>query len=175
MATTTVQLESQAEALAAVVELQAADVSKLWPRLRGALEEAQDHNFDRGRVGSKILNPATVKARRRRSQKSYYGRYAPRSGVRAETPHLSWTGQVREATKKLTTVTQDRGVVDPSKNYTGPIQGDPFALFVERRVGNDLFNEQDFARRAVKPAQEWLEHDVARVAIRKWRQSGAGR
>jgi hypothetical protein len=146
MATRVVNSEAEAAAIVVRLESRLRDMTDFFETLEkqsGALDVAEREVWDR-RFGIGIRHhESTIEARRDRT-----GYYKNPKGSRAtaSSPMFEWSGALREAASKFTTIEPHRAVIDPDANYRGPLAGvvpNPFSDIVEAAVGeSNIFDER---------------------------------
>lgn len=158
-----IMVDSDAEADALVRKLEDAtfDMSSFFTQLEKArvLEiserEVWDHRFGLGLQHA----PATVKARKDR--RGYY-KNTPNQRAGPRSPYFEWTGKLREAASKFTTISSSRATVDPDFNYKGKIEAaNPFSEVVSRVVPDDaVWNERIIGPRFERELTNWLRRKL---------------
>ncbi len=138
MASVTVDTEIEALAYVARLQTHLRNMIPFFQKLEeasGALDVAEREVWDK-RFGTGIRHTAsTIKARQERS--GYYGANQPSSRATASSPFFEWTGSLRQAASRWTTLAPDRAVIDPDKNYDGPLEGvvpNPFSRIVAKVI-----------------------------------------
>jgi len=159
----TVTVNSEAEAAAYVLRLELAlkNMIPFFQKLEeasGALDVAEREVWDR-RFGTSVRHaPGTIKARSERS--GYYEANQPSSRATSSSPFFEWTGSLRQAASRWTTLAPDRAVIDPDKNYEGPLEGvvpNPFSNIVGKVFDDaQIWDEKSLGARIERDLVKYL-------------------
>ena len=160
MATRVVGSEVEAAAVLARTETKLRNMIPFWQKLEqatGALDVAEREVWDR-RFNTGIRHsPATIKARQNRT-----GYYANDKGSRAtsSSPFFEWTGSLRRAASRFTTMTADKATIDPDRNYEGPLDGvvpNPFSDIVGNVISDErIFDDRILGNRIERELNSYL-------------------
>lgn len=141
-------------------------VGDLVSRTRQEVERAQLAAWD---AGLGVHARSTVLARAARDQETYYGQVSPNGRARPASPYLEWSGALRAAASRLTSLQGSRAIIDADRSYRGPIRGSrPFTEAVLRRVSEDrIWPVREIERRVEGAVLEpWAERVASIVARR---------
>lgn len=168
---------AEAEAILLAMEHQLRDMSSFFRKLEepsGALDVSERETWDkRFRMGvrhadSTIAARARAKGGQRRDRSGrfkqkaldYYQQNQPGPRATRSAPFLEWTGSLRRAASKFTTINANSASIDPDANYQGPLDGllsDPFSTLVSEIVPDDrIFDETILGRRIDRELTSFL-------------------
>lgn len=96
---------------------------------------------------------------------NYYDRYAPGRRAKPDAPYFEWTGALRAAASGFTTADQLGAVIDPERNYRGPLEADGGWNATGARFLTDdaLFRPVEFDRMLERELERWITEGIARL------------
>lgn len=167
----------EAEAILLALEHRLLDMSPFFRKLEepsGALDVSERESWDkRFRMGvrhhdSTIAARARALGGQRRDKtgrfkmkaRDYYQQNKPGPRATRSAPFLEWTGSLRKAASRFTTINANSAHIDPDANYQGPLDGllsDPFSTLVSEIVPDDrIFDETILGRRIERELSSFL-------------------
>ena len=157
--TVTVRTDAEAAALVAKLTARFNDFSPFFLKLgQTVLPDAELAQWGR-RFGLGLTHAqSTIDDRTHR--RDYYKLGTARGTP--DWPYFEWTGSLRNAASKFTTITPHQADVDPDANCEGPIEGhNPFSTTVGRLVDEQHVWDLAFIEPAIERALDEYVQEVA--------------